>query len=63
MSKHGVLGLTKADALDYAQDGVRVNCVCPGWITTAMTKMLTEEGEAAAVSLSLTGEWQLAELC
>jgi NAD(P)-dependent dehydrogenase (short-subunit alcohol dehydrogenase family) len=37
-AKHGLLGLTRAMALDYGQKGIRVNCVCPGSIDTPMLR-------------------------
>ncbi len=35
-AKHGVVGLTKASALEYASRGIRINCVCPGTTETPM---------------------------
>lgn len=41
-SKHGVLGLTRAAARDYARDGIRVNAVGPGHMRTAMIDRLMD---------------------
>ena len=37
VSKHGVLGLTRTASEDYAQDGLRINAICPGYTETPMT--------------------------
>jgi NAD(P)-dependent dehydrogenase (short-subunit alcohol dehydrogenase family) len=37
-SKHGVIGLTKAAAVEYAKDGIRINAVCPGTIRTQLAE-------------------------
>ena len=36
-AKHGVLGLTRATALEVASKGITVNAICPGWVDTEMT--------------------------
>jgi len=39
-SKHGVVGLTKAAALEYAKGGIRINALCPGGVYTEMQRRL-----------------------
>ncbi len=57
-SKHGVVGLSKAAALDYATAGIRVNAVCPGVIQTPMIDRFTGgnvEAQAQLTSLEPIG--------
>jgi NAD(P)-dependent dehydrogenase (short-subunit alcohol dehydrogenase family) len=45
-SKHAILGLTKAAALDYAKAGIRINAVCPGPVRTHMADVFLQGNEA-----------------
>jgi 3-oxoacyl-[acyl-carrier protein] reductase len=44
-SKHGVIGLTRALAVELGSQGVTVNCVCPGPIHTGMTALIPDEAK------------------
>lgn len=50
-AKHGVIGLTRTAALDYAQEGLRINAVCPGYLNTPLLNKYNqkEKDEIAAI--------------
>src|SRR5438874_7037210 len=57
-AKHGVVGLTKSAALDYAAQNIRINAVCPGIIATPMMQRFTggtHEGEQRVVAQEPVG--------
>lgn len=53
-SKHGVAGLTRCAALDYAKQGIRVNCVCPGATRTRLMIEAIEENPERGEIISRT---------
>jgi meso-butanediol dehydrogenase/(S,S)-butanediol dehydrogenase/diacetyl reductase len=55
-SKGGVSALTRALALDYARHGIRVNCVCPGYMDTGMVAPFFGDGDAGDDARSAAGE-------
>jgi NAD(P)-dependent dehydrogenase (short-subunit alcohol dehydrogenase family) len=58
-AKHGVIGLTKSAAVEYAEERIRVNAVCPGYILTRMTAPNREqrsEGIIARTPMRRFGE-------
>ena len=63
-AKHGVVGLTKTAAIEYAGDNIRVNAVCPGFIETAMTAptRATPRGETITAQIPFRRFGQPAEI-
>ncbi len=60
-AKHGVVGLTKTAALEYAKDGIRVNAIGPGYIDTPLLQNLDREVYDGLVGLHPIGRLGKAE--
>ena len=58
-SKGGISQLTKSLAIAYAPDGIRVNALAPGWITTQLTDGIRDDADRANTILGRTpmGRW------
>jgi 3-hydroxybutyrate dehydrogenase len=50
-AKHGIIGLTKATALENATTGITVNAICPGWV---LTPLVQKQIDARAASAGIT---------
>jgi NAD(P)-dependent dehydrogenase (short-subunit alcohol dehydrogenase family) len=60
-AKHGVLGLTKVAALDHAQQGIRVNAVCPAFIHTPLIADLEADDDTSNMLVGLHPMGRLGE--
>lgn len=61
-AKHGVVGLTKAVALETADTGITCNAICPGWVLTPLVKkQISERAEREGISANLAKTRLLSE--
>jgi NAD(P)-dependent dehydrogenase (short-subunit alcohol dehydrogenase family) len=50
-SKHGVIGLTKSAAIQYASQGIRINVICPGWTDTPPVRQMLKENVITPIEI------------
>jgi NAD(P)-dependent dehydrogenase (short-subunit alcohol dehydrogenase family) len=61
-TKGAVAALTRAMALDHAREGIRINCVCPGYVETPMTRSLLEaDGDEATLTAEMHAIGRIAQ--
>ncbi|WP_374590300.1 3-hydroxybutyrate dehydrogenase [Aquabacterium sp.] len=61
-AKHGIVGLTKAVALETATTGITVNAICPGWVLTPLVqKQIDDRAAREGVSIDQAGKELLSE--
>jgi meso-butanediol dehydrogenase/(S,S)-butanediol dehydrogenase/diacetyl reductase len=61
-TKGAVAALTRAMALDHAREGIRINCVCPGYVETPMTRpLLDADGDEAALTAEMHAIGRIAQ--
>ncbi|MBP0582752.1 3-hydroxybutyrate dehydrogenase [Labrys sp. LIt4] len=61
-AKHGVVGLTKAVALETAQTGITCNAICPGWVLTPLVqKQIDDRAKNASIPVDKARQLMLAE--
>jgi NAD(P)-dependent dehydrogenase (short-subunit alcohol dehydrogenase family) len=62
-SKHAIVGLTRAMALDHVKDGIRVNCVCPGTVDTPWVgRLLAQAADPVAARAALVARQPMGRL-
>jgi len=61
-AKHGIVGMTKAAALETATTGVTVNAICPGWVLTPLVqKQIDDRAQREQISVAVASRDLLAE--
>ena len=62
-TKGGIIAMTKGMALDFAKDGIRVNCICPGWVETPLVEdWFSQQADPQAAKTYIFGRHPLGRI-